>query len=283
MIYEVNNIELDYSKIDAPKIDFQPYMRVYVPNTEGDTVKYTNGTRPTVVILPGGGYAMRSEREADPIAMKFLARGYNACIFYYSVAPATYPSALLEALSAVKYMRENAKRFFADPDKIYVCGFSAGGHLAASTGVFWNSDAAKKYFGDVSAVKPNGLILAYPVITNDTQYTHRDSISNLVGADNKYDESKREWQSLEKRVTQSTPPAFIWSTFEDALVPCDNSLLFASALRKCNIPFELHIFEKGAHGGSTGDNVTCTEKHRFSDWFDLACDWCEDTRFNVNN
>ncbi len=276
MIYEVNNIDLDYSRIDAEKIDYQPYMRVYVPNTEGDVVKYTSGTRPTIVILPGGGYGFRSEREAEPIAMKFLAHGYNACVVYYSVKPATFPSALLEALYAVKYMRENAERFYADPSKIYVCGFSAGGHLAASTGVFWNSDVAKKYFGDVEAVKPNGLILSYPVITCDPKYAHNGSFSSLLGA--KDSDEAREWQSLEKRVTENTPPAFIWTTNEDTLVPCENSILFALALRRNYVSVELHMYEKASHGAATGDNVTCVNTMRVRNWIDMACEWCDQER-----
>ncbi len=277
MIYEVKNIELDYSKISAPKTDYQPYMKVFVPNLEGDIRKYNVGTRPTVLILPGGGYSFKSERESEPIAMRFLSRGFNVCILYYSTAPAVFPVAMLEALTALKYIRENLESWSGAKDKVYVCGFSAGGHLAASVGVFWDKEISKNYFGDTEAVRPNGLILSYPVITSEYSRTHKGSFANLLG-ENKENAEMREMLSLEKQVTASTPPAFLWTTFEDTCVPCENTMLFASALRKCGIPFEVHIFEKGPHGGSTGDKVSCVNNHRFGAWLDLACDWCADTR-----
>ena len=279
MIYEVKNIELDYTKVgvERPKNPrYAPYMKVFIPNLEGDEQKYNVGKRPTVLILPGGGYHFTSEREAEPVAMRFLARGCNVCILYYTVLDTPFPVALLEALTALKYIRENVTAWQGDPNKINVCGFSAGGHLAASVGVFWDKDVSKNYFGDTEAVRPNGLILTYPVITSDPTLTHGGSINMLMAG--REDAALRESLSLEKQVTESTPPAFIWSTFEDALVPCENSMLFASALRKVGVPFELHIFEKGPHGGATGDKVSCIENHRFGAWIDLACDWVWDTR-----
>lgn len=280
MIYEVKNIELDYSKIDVQKptnAPYAPYLKVFVPNLEGDVQKYNVGTRPTVLILPGGGYHFTSEREAEPIAMRFLARGCNVCVLHYTVFDTPFPVALLEALTAIRYIRENVTAWQGDPNKIYVCGFSAGGHLAASVGVFWDKEISKAYFGDTEQVRPNGLILTYPVITSDPEFTHGYSIERLMAG--REDQALRDMLSLEKQVTESTPPSFIWSTFEDELVPCENSLRFAMALRETGIPFELHIFEKGPHGGATGDKVTCVNKHRFSAWIDLACDWVFDSRF----
>ena len=277
MIYEVKNIELDYSKISAPKTDYQPYMKVFVPSLEGDMQRYNVGTRPTVLVLPGGGYSFKSEREAEPIAMRFLSRGFNVCILYYSTAPAVFPVAMLEALTALQYIRENLESWSGEKDKVYVCGFSAGGHLAASVGVFWDKEISKNYFGDTEKVRPNGLILSYPVITSDYALTHKGSFVNLLG-ENSDDPKMRAMLSLENQVTASTPPTFLWTTFEDACVPCENTMLFASALRKCGIPFELHLFEKGPHGGSTGDKASCVQNHRFGAWLDLACDWCADTR-----
>ncbi len=278
MIYEIKNIELDYSKLNIEKSDYTPYMKVFVPNLDGDVKQYSeNCTRPTILILPGGGYRFKSEREAEPVANKFLARGFNVCILYYSTAPAVFPASMLEAMSALKYIRENLKAWQGSPDKVYVCGFSAGGHLAASVGVHWNSDIAASYFGDTELVRPNGMILSYPVITSDEKLAHAGSFINLLG-ENKDNAELLKFLSLEKQVTKSTPPAFLWTTFEDVTVPCENTMLFASALREQGIPFEMHVFEKGPHGGSTGEKVCCAESYKFSAWVDMACEWCLDTR-----
>lgn len=281
MIYEVKEIKLDYSKISAPNTGYVPKMKVFIPNTEDEVSRYTP-KRPTVLVLPGGGYAFTSEREAEPIALHFLERGMNACILYYSVAPAVYPVSLLESLSAIKYIRENADKWFADKDKIYVCGFSAGGHLAASVGTHWNKKESAEYFDELEDVKPNGLILAYPVIINDDGLCHKGSFDNLLG-EKKDDKTMQEYVCLDKQVSKTTPPTFIWSTFEDTCVPCESTLKFAAALRKNGVPFEMHIYEKGGHGGSTGDLVTNGGVFRFKSWLNEACDWVADTRTTYSN
>ena len=101
--------------------------------------------RPAVLILPGGGYERTSKREAEPVAMRFVSEGLCAFVLDYSIAPARFPQALCEALSAASYIRENAKDWQIDPHKIAVRGFSAGGHLAASVGIFWNQEWLKSY------------------------------------------------------------------------------------------------------------------------------------------
>lgn len=277
MIYLEKKIEIDYSKISAPDTGHAATLKVFIPNTEDEVSKFTP-KRPTVLILPGGGYHFTSEREAEPIAMNYLAQGINACILYYSVAPAVYPTALIQTLSAIKYIRENAATWFADPDKIYVCGFSAGGHLAASAGTLWNKDEAKVYFENPEEAKPNGLVLAYPVIVNDEHF-HGGSFINLLG-EKANDEEMRHLTCLDKQVDKDTPPAFIWSTFGDKAVPCENSMRFASALRAQNIPFELHIYEKGEHGLATCDDVTNSFAHiRQKDWMYHSAEWMKDTRY----
>ncbi len=280
MIYGVSTIKLDYSKIDAPVKDRDAVLKVYVSGDNEELARF--GTkRPLVLVLPGGGYGFTSEREAEPIAMNFVAKGINAAVLYYNVAPGTvFPIALIESLCAIKYIRENAEKFLTDPDKISVCGFSAGGHLAASVGTLWNGREARKYFDDVNDVKPNGLILSYPVITNDfdgDKRIHKGSFNNLLG-DKKDDKELLEYLCLDRRVSRDTPPTFIWSTFEDTCVPCESTLKFACALRKCGIPFELHIYEKGEHGGATGDRVTCDSEMRLKNWMNEAVAWVNTPR-----
>ena len=273
MKYLEEIIKLDYSKVDAPDLGHEAKFKIFVANNDNEMPSY-NPARPTVVIFPGGAYSHLSEREAEPIAMKYLAKGFNACVVYYALCPNEFPTALLEGLSAIKYIRENAAELYADPDKIYVCGFSAGGHLAASVGTLWHGKESEKYFGDVEKVKPNGLILSYPVITGGEK-AHRGSFNNLLGERRKDDEKWIEYLSLENRVDEKTPRTFLWHTYEDGAVPVENSLYFISQLRKFGVEVELHIFNKGPHGIATADRETNRVDFavRTRNWLNMSCDW----------
>lgn len=277
MLYREEHIKLDYSKVDAPNHDHDALLKVFVANTDNEMPSYTPN-RPTVIICPGGAYCHLSEREAEPIAMKYLSYGFNACVLYYALRPNEFPTALLEGLSAIKYIREHAEEFHADPDKIFVCGFSAGGHLAASIGTLWHEKESVKYFGDTEKVKPNGLILSYPVISGGEK-AHRGSFNNLLGENRKDDKDWIEYLSLENRVNEKTPPSFIWHTYEDNAVPVENSLYFALQLKKYGVPAELHIFEKGHHGIATADrltNNTVDFSDRTKTWLDISADWIKE-------
>lgn len=232
--------------------------------------------RPTVIISPGGGYEFTSDREAEPIAIQMNSLGFNACILRYSVQPATFPTALLELSTAVAFVRKNAEQWHVDANKIIVAGFSAGGHLAASLGVFWNRSFLSERLGvSKEEIKPNGLLLSYPVITSGT-YAHRGSFIALMGKDN----GKRLQEvSLEKQVTDQTPPTFLWHTFTDEAVPVENSFLFAAALLKHKVPLEVHIYPKGAHGLSLGTEETKGKDNEFTlqpevaNWIEMAGVW----------
>lgn len=231
--------------------------------------------RPAVLICPGGGYRRTSDREAEPVAMQFLARGYNCFILEYTTAFARFPVSLLQLAASVRYLRENSEWFHIDPGKIAVCGFSAGGHLAASLGVFWKEPlVAGAPCVAASDVRPNALILCYPVITSGT-FVHRDSFRYLLG--DAPDPDLLEKLSLEKQVHGGVPPVFLWHTFEDRLVPVENTLLFADALRKNRVPFELHIFPAGMHGLSlateeVGPAETYADAH-VARWVPLCDEW----------
>ena len=126
-----------YKKVEIKVEGYQETADLYTYILDNSVEMRPNRKRPVIVICPGGGYTMTSDREAEPIAMQYLARGYHAVILRYSVAPARYPLALLQLAKSVAYLREHAEEFHIDTAKIILQGFSAGAHLAASLGVFW--------------------------------------------------------------------------------------------------------------------------------------------------
>ena len=229
--------------------------------------------RPAIVVCPGGGYSMLSDREAEPIVKEFLAAGLNAFLLRYTVkeGAANY-APLIQASLAIKHIRENAEKYHIDPNRVFIVGFSAGGHLAASTGILWNIPEVREALGDA----PEGMILSYPVITG-YEFAHRNSINHLCGKKDNTDEEIRRF-SLEYHVDETTVPAFIWHTFDDKVVPIQNSLLLADALTRAHIPFELHIFPKGPHGGALCTTETWSENPAMimpncAEWIRLAVTW----------
>ena len=203
-------------------------------------------TRPLVIICPGGGYDHLSAREAEAIAIRFNAMYFQAAILSYSLEPMEFPAAACDLAEAVVYARSHAAEWHVDPDKIICCGFSAGGHLCATLGCYWNTDLLTSYLPYKNEeIRPNALILNYPVITADERFCHKKSINLVLGSTKKY---SREDVSLEKHVTGDFPPAFLWHTLSDQSVPAENSLLFANALRSAGVPFAYHLFTHGKHG-----------------------------------
>lgn len=231
--------------------------------------------RPTIIVCPGGGYGYVSYREDEPVAFQYLARGYNVVVLNYSVSPdVIYPTALLELGRVVLTLRENSEEWLIDENKIILMGFSAGGHLVASYSCFWTKEFLSTALETTKdMLKPNGLVLAYPVITSG-EYAHRGSFTNLLGE--RYDELVDE-MSLEKQVTIDNPPTFLWHTVTDNLVPVENSLLFTQALRDKNISVELHLYSEGGHGLSLANEFTAVNDDQIipscQGWVELVHQW----------
>ncbi len=229
-----------------------------------------------VLICPGGGYEQLSPREAEPVAAAFEARGFKTAILRYSVAdidsPALGAVPLREAAKATARLRES----LGEGARVALCGFSAGGHLAASLGVHWNNPALFADMIGSPAHRPDALVLCYPVITAG-KFAHKGSMERLAG------EGDEVFFSLELHVGAQTPPAFLWHTADDESVPVENSLLFASALSKNKVPFELHVYPHGPHGLSLATkDVEDPAKNRMADpyvaaWFPRCCEWLKRT------
>ena len=250
---------------------FMPKLRAYIADRKCGNVG--KKTRPAVLVCPGGGYEGCSAIEGEPVALRFVAEGYNAFVLNYAIAPKNhYPEPQKNASDAISFIRKNADKFDIDPERIVVVGFSAGAHLAASVATMWDEEPIKTPDG---SNRPNAAILCYPVISYKRS-SHKASFENLCGDNIELCEKL----SLEERVSDKTPPCFIWHTFSDGVVPVENSLLFGLALKKAKIPFEMHIFPDGPHGLSLATEETaCNEVHinkRAQEWVGLSVKWLKD-------
>lgn len=222
-------------------------LTVYLPDSSKE-MSY-NDIRPGVLVIPGGGYSMCSDREAEPVALAFLSKGCAAFVLRYTVGKEyDFSMPMADVNEAMKIICDNAAEWGVDNDKISAIGFSAGGHLCA----------ALSTTGDI---RPAASILVYPCIL--------ESISRILAFP---------VPGLDTQVDEKTPPAFIVAACEDNVVPIENSLAYASALDKAKIPFEVHIYEKGYHGFSLADNNVYGKAEadycaHIKGWFDLCITW----------
>ncbi len=241
--------------------DFKPNMRPYLIDD--------GGVHPCILILPGGGYAVVVPPEGELVAKRFNKLGYNCFVMTYTTnqlmrAP-VMDQAMNDLARAVRFVRKNAQLYRIDPGHVFVCGFSAAGHVCASLCDYWDeiSDPDPEY--NSISCRPDAAILAYPVITSG-EYAHQDSFRFLIGADI-YDRKDEEAAalldrySLEKHVRPSNPPCFIWQTETDDLVPVQNSYLYAEALKKNGVDYKHITFPEGPHGLSVPDEDWANGNH----------------------
>lgn len=236
-------------------------------HTDGESREMADRKKPAMIICPGGGYAGVSDREAEPVAKVYFAAGYHTFILRYSVLEQAKDFKPLTQLACtMAHIRENADAWRVDGDRVAVCGFSAGGHLAGSLGTLFNEPAFLEHFGKDAHIRPDAMVLGYPVITSD-EYAHVGSIYQVSGA--KPGEDAYRWFGLDGHVDAQTPPTFLWHTAQDQLVPVENSLKMAAALSAAKVPFELHILPEGAHGMSVCNETVgskCEYNARWTDW-----------------
>ena len=202
-----------------------------------------------VVICPGGGYSVvASDHEGKQVAEWLNGLGVSAFVLQYRLAPRYHhPAPLQDAQRAMRLVRARASEWGVDPARVGMLGFSAGGHLTSTAGThFDGGDAGAEDPVDRQGSRPDFLVLCYAVITLKPPFSHTGSHDNLLGKDQ--GPALVESLSNETQVTPETPPTFLWHTNEDTGVPAENSLLFYEALRRANVPAELHVFAKGPHG-----------------------------------
>lgn len=207
--------------------------------------------RPAILVLPGGGYTMCSEREADPVALAYLQAGYQAFVLRYSVGEhAIWPNPLNDYDQAMEMIRGNEEKWNLHADKVAVIGFSAGGHLAGAAATL-----AKN--------KPNAAILGYPAVEGETIHACEATAPDVVAA-----------------VDSHTCPCFVFATRTDNIVPISNTLNFTAALAKFGVGFESHIYAYGPHGFSTGNSAVMMPGtaicDRAADWLADSIGWLKD-------
>jgi len=224
----------------------------FIPNITSYIHEEDNIVRPAIVIVPGGGYCFVSHSEGEIVAEEFYKKGYQAFVVTYTTnflmeVPLKWQP-LKDLSKAVVFVRKNADEFRVDPNRLFICGFSAGGHLCGSLGVHYKSDKLL-LGGEYTNIsnRPDGMILSYPVISSG-EHAHRGSFQALLGMNPTFEEL--ESMSLEKQITRDTPPTFIWHTATDDVVPVENSYLFAQGCKNNSVAYELHVFRKGKHGMS---------------------------------
>lgn len=243
----------------------------------------TSRKRPAILVLPGGGYWFTSEREGEPVALRFAARGYAAFVLEYSCTPHAFPVALREACLAMRYIRENAEDFCVNPRMVAAIGFSAGGHLCGTLGTMYDCPEVQD-LGDAKLLRPDALGLCYPV-TISWGPTHEGTFENVSGGDPEL----RARLSLDKQVRPDMPPVFLWHTRDDGAVPCRNSLILACALEEKGVDMALHLYRRGDHGLSVTDE-TVFNVHSIPatsadvpTWLDAMVGFFRETGFRISD
>lgn len=210
--------------------------------------------------------------EGYDVAEAFIKRGIVAIVLKYRLPDTTtsslpYLAPLQDAQQAILQVRRHAKEWNIAPDKVGIMGFSAGGHLASTAGTHFATARVETLPGE--QVRPDFMILIYPVISSDRSITHGGSVQQLLGKN--ATEEQRNQFSNEKQVTSSTPPAFLVHAANDEVVPVQNSLRFLEALQMNKVKVELHVFPEGGHGFGLNNPTTKTS------WFDLCVAWMQQT------
>ena len=252
----------------------QGYLNTYIL----DPI-YAGRKRPAMLVIAGGGYSGVSLREKEPILLRYASAGFNCFTLDYSVKPVTFPAQLIEGAMAMAYIREHAEEFMIDPELVAAIGFSAGGHLTAMLATMFNAKEVKEALKEkATLVKPNAVILSYPVISSGPK-AHLGSFVNLSGG--KKGLMKR--LSLENKISKKCPPAFIWGTVNDGVVPSDNALMVALKYREAGIPFEIHLFENGGHGLGVATKETRFVNESVQPWVGLSITWLVNRGFVIKD
>lgn len=296
-------------KYEIIKINDSAWIESYILNPE---ISYgVNKKRPVVIVCPGGGYLLHATKEGEAIATTFLNQGYHTLVLKYSTyyknritsleekpeinEKAQYPQQVLELMTTMKLIHDKKDEWMIDTDNIFIIGFSAGGHLAATLGTRWNDDNLHSLLPfkiEISLLKPKGLILAYPQLDSDNGNYLKANAENgelikhqiedinkcLYGTIKPTEELIRDRDIISK-IDENTPPTFIWMTMADKIVNPLSTMEYIKALHQAGINGELHLFESGQHGLARADRFAAKSENDVNEvvaqWVTLATRWIE--------
>lgn len=301
-----------YFRKDEPEV----YLDAYVLH-HSDQIQ-TDRRRPAVIICPGGAYLRISDQEAEAVALRFAASGFHAFVLYYSVGEAArMPRPMQEIGWAISTVRDHAAEWYIDPDKVAVCGFSAGGHLCATASTKWR-EIGELLGIPPTLVRPDAALLCYPSTDLsealpllplsmfsegeiDPKHPERAVLDcfkpGIVGVDGQKwldlglpmnamllgtyspTQAQLDEHSPYLHVTGQTPPAFVWTTANDDLLPPVNAMKYVQALMAHDVPVEFHMFGNGHHGLSLADHTTAPNEEFINPacaaWFPMAITWLQ--------
>ena len=268
-----------------PEITLTAYLWDAVPDLPAQP-------RPAVLICPGGGYMYLSNREAEPIALRFMAMGYQAFVVRYSIyqegGGCLYPDAIIDVGRAMQAIHSNAQDWQVDAARVALCGFSAGGHNVLMYAQLWDKPVLTDALAcPAGMLRPAACIAGYPVTDGSiiwgelpdddpTMDLFRRYAFAIMGTEHPSEEQVRA-ASPALGDASSMPPTFLWATSEDGLVNVRHTLHMAEALSRAGVPFEVHIFEQGGHGLALADQTTSNQRHELNadaaKWIDLCGAW----------
>ena len=264
--------------------------------------------RPAIIVCPGGGYMLTATKEGEAVATRFLAKDYHTFVLRYStyfkermadgdkIPPLNeksfYPGPLIELMESIRIIKENAEEWHIDTENIFVLGFSAGGHMAASLGVRWDDKLLLKRFQqelNQSLFKPKGILLCYPAVELENSKENLQKHENLdtkkqgeffypaVFGSSNPTKSQIDYLNIKNHVRGDMPPVFLWHTYDDKITSSKDSVEFIYELIKKNVKCEFHLFAKGKHGLALSDESYANSKDdinkEVSEWVNLADNW----------
>ena len=290
-------------RIEKIKIGYRAILTVYQP--EAAVGYHIFRERPGIILAPGGAYLMHATREKEGVALEFIARGYNVFLLEYSVGfssreakesgigrldvPQRFPDPLIEMLETIHYVRQHADELNTDVSRLFLLGFSAGGHLCAAAGVFWQKEEYVKQLSFApqgKELKATGIVLCYPMLNacpkrqleiNATDGRDAKLLREFLYGTRQPSPEQIDALDLTKQVSRDTPPVFLWHSLDDPVVDAMDSTRFVLALQDANIHCEYHLYSHGGHGlGLATKGYARDEAEVQPDialWIDLADVW----------